>query len=162
MMIDAKNPPIEVAIAILFRGHDFLMQLRDDVPNIVYPGHWGLFGGHLEPGETPEIAVVREVIEEIGYKISDPVKFGVYADDYPQGELRSKRVVRHVFAASIDVNLSDLTLMEGWDMNFLNQTDIERGRHFSPRSNSFQPLVSMAQRILLDFIESKQNRNSTE
>lgn len=152
-MTESKNSQVEVAIAILFRGSDFLMQLRDDVPNIVYPGHWGFFGGHLEPGETPEIAVVREVIEEIGYKISDPIKFGVYADE---------RVVRHVFAAAIDVNLSDLTLMEGWDMDFLSPTDIDRGTHFSARSNSFQPLVSMAQRILLDFIESKQNRDSTE
>jgi len=23
---------------------------------IVYPGHWGLFGGHLEANETPEQA----------------------------------------------------------------------------------------------------------
>ncbi len=152
-MTDAKNSQVEVAIAILFRGQDFLMQLRDDIPNIVYPGHWGLFGGHLEPGETPEIAVVREVIEEIGYQISDPVKFGVYED---------KRAIRHVFVAPINVNLRDLTLMEGWDMDFLTQSDIERGQHFSARSHSFQPLVSTAQRILLDFIESKQNRDSTE
>jgi hypothetical protein len=30
------------------------MQLRDENPSIVAPGCWGLFGGHLDPGETPE------------------------------------------------------------------------------------------------------------
>jgi len=46
--------PIQVAIAILHRQGQFLLQLRDNIPGIVYPGHWGLFGGHLELGETPQ------------------------------------------------------------------------------------------------------------
>ena len=51
--------PIHVAIAILHRNGQFLLQLRDNIPGIIYPGHWGLFGGHLEPGETPAVAVER-------------------------------------------------------------------------------------------------------
>ncbi len=31
-----------------------------------YPGVWDVIGGHLEPGETPERALVREIQEEIG------------------------------------------------------------------------------------------------
>jgi 8-oxo-dGTP pyrophosphatase MutT (NUDIX family) len=31
----------------------------------VHPGHWGLFGGKLDPGEKPEEAAVREVQEEL-------------------------------------------------------------------------------------------------
>jgi hypothetical protein len=38
----------EVAIAIIARKGKFLIQLRDDIPTIVYPGYWALFGGHLE------------------------------------------------------------------------------------------------------------------
>ena len=57
----------EVAIAILHQNNTFLMQLRDDIPGIAYPGHWGFFGGHLDPGETPAAAVHRELLEEIGY-----------------------------------------------------------------------------------------------
>ena len=30
------------------------MQLRDDNPKIMFPGHWGLTGGAGQPGETPE------------------------------------------------------------------------------------------------------------
>ncbi len=30
------------------------------------PDAWDIFGGHVEPGESPEAAVVRELKEEIG------------------------------------------------------------------------------------------------
>lgn len=31
-----------------------------------YPGVWDLPGGHIEPGESPEAALVRELHEELG------------------------------------------------------------------------------------------------
>ena len=43
-----------VAMAIIYQNNKYLMQLRDDIPSIVYPGVWAFFGGHLEPGESPE------------------------------------------------------------------------------------------------------------
>jgi len=48
---------VEVALAMLQRDGRWLMQLRDEIPNIVAPGCWGLFGGHLDPDETPEQAL---------------------------------------------------------------------------------------------------------
>jgi len=57
---------VEVALAMLERDGRWLMQLRDEIPNIVAPGCWGLFGGHLDPAETPEQALRRELLEEIG------------------------------------------------------------------------------------------------
>ncbi len=75
-----SNSIVRVAIAILYQDDKFLMQLRDDIPNIVYPGHWGLFGGHLESGETPDSAVKRELLEEIGYTPPNLLEFGCYPD----------------------------------------------------------------------------------
>jgi 8-oxo-dGTP pyrophosphatase MutT (NUDIX family) len=71
---------IHVAIAILHQQNKFLLQLRDDIPGIIYPGHWGLFGGHIEPGETPDVAVKRELLEEIGYSPPILSKFDCYSD----------------------------------------------------------------------------------
>lgn len=135
----------EVAIAILHQNHQFLLQLRDNIPNIAYPGQWGLFGGHLEPGETPEIAVVRELEEEICHTIEQPVKFGVYEDD---------RAIRHVFAAALTVDISELKLMEGWDLGLFTRLQIQQGERFSDRANQIQPLGAIHQRILLDFINA--------
>lgn len=57
-----------VALFIPTRIHlgepTFFLQLRDRAAPI-YPNRIGLFGGHLEPGETPDQAVVREAAEEL-------------------------------------------------------------------------------------------------
>ena len=58
---------VEVALAMLQHEGRWLLQLRDENPRIVAPGCWGLFGGHLEPGETALIALRRELNEEIGW-----------------------------------------------------------------------------------------------
>ncbi len=136
----------EVAITILYQHQTFLLQLRDNIPNIAYPGHWGLFGGHLDPGETPEVAVVRELQEEICYVAPDLVKFGIYEDD---------RATRHVFAAPLTVDVSELKLMEGWDLGLFTIAEIQQGERFSDRANQIRPLGAIHQRILLDFINAK-------
>ena len=66
-----NKPPRLVTLGILEREGKCLMQLRDDLPHILYPGCWGLFGGHLEVGETSEIGFKREILEEIGFNVID-------------------------------------------------------------------------------------------
>lgn len=45
----------------------FLFQLRtDNAPT--FPSLWGFFGGAIEPGESPEVAVHREAREELTYR----------------------------------------------------------------------------------------------
>jgi 8-oxo-dGTP diphosphatase len=58
----------EFACAILVDASGrLLLQRRDDVPGIVYPGRVSLFGGHREAGETFLECVVREIHEETSY-----------------------------------------------------------------------------------------------
>ena len=59
---------VAVALAMLERQGRWLLQLRDDIEGIVHPGTWALFGGHLEAGESPEIALRRELLEEIHWQ----------------------------------------------------------------------------------------------
>ncbi len=134
---------VHVAIAIVYTIDKFLLQLRDDIPGIVYPGHWGLFGGHIEPGETPDVAVKRELLEEIGYVPPMLLEFGCYSDS---------RVVRHVYQGSLTVELNQLVLNEGWDMGLFTPEQILQGSCYSKRAGEVRPLVLPAQQILLDFI----------
>lgn len=50
--------------ALLIRGEEVLLGRR--AAHKTYPGHWDLVGGHVEPGESPEAALSRELREEIG------------------------------------------------------------------------------------------------
>lgn len=138
-----STQPIHVAIAILYSSDHFLLQLRDNIPSILYPGHWGLFGGHLESGETPAVAIKRELLEEIGY--APPVlSFGCYSDS---------KVVRHVYHAQLAVEVNQLVLNEGWDMGLLTPEQIQQGSAYSARAGQVMPLTPATQGILLDFID---------
>ncbi|MCW9682457.1 NUDIX hydrolase [Dolichospermum planctonicum UHCC 0167] len=136
---------INVAVAILYRENKFLMQLRDNIPNIMAPGCWALFGGHIEPGETPEIAVQREVMEEIGYELTAFSQFGIYSD---------QKAVRYVFQAPLLVPLDQLVLSEGWDLDLLTAEDIQQGEYFSQKAGEVRPLATLPQKIMLDFIKT--------
>jgi len=56
---------VEVALAMLHQEGRWLMQLRDETPNIVALDCWGLFGGHLDQGETPAPARLQVSCSEL-------------------------------------------------------------------------------------------------
>lgn len=55
-------------------GEEILLMQRSD------NGHWGLPGGHVEPGESVAEAALREVLEETGWRIELGRLVGVYSD----------------------------------------------------------------------------------
>jgi 8-oxo-dGTP diphosphatase len=57
--------------------HQTLMLHRIKKANDMHAGKWNGLGGKLEPGETPEQCVIREVYEESGLRLVDPVLRGV-------------------------------------------------------------------------------------
>ena len=139
-----QTPPM-VAMAILYRDHKFLMQLRDNIEGILYPDCWGLFGGHLEEGETPELGMKRELIEEINYTIEKPKLFNCYTD---------YRAERYIFHAPLKVRLNKLELNEGYDLDLVPIENIQRGFHYSDKPKMEKPLGEIHRQILLDFIRS--------
>jgi 8-oxo-dGTP pyrophosphatase MutT (NUDIX family) len=55
-----------LANAVIVVDGRYALQHRDDNPAIPWPGHWGLFGGAIEPDEAADVAIVREIEEELG------------------------------------------------------------------------------------------------
>lgn len=71
---------IPIAVAALVRDGLVLLVHRHPA-RPAYPDCWDLVGGHVEPGESPRRAVVRECLEELGVHVHDPAPFPITIDD---------------------------------------------------------------------------------
>jgi 8-oxo-dGTP diphosphatase len=103
-------PQIAVGLIVAEDGR-VLLQHRDDKPDILEPGVWALFGGHIDPGEDVAEAFLREMDEELGWR---PKHF----EHYRSVDLRlpQKHLISNLFAAHLDVPIDELSLNEGQDM----------------------------------------------
>jgi 8-oxo-dGTP diphosphatase len=139
------TPLVEVTLAILYREGQFLLQLRDDFPHIIYPGIWGFFGGHIEPGENADTGVRRELIEEIGYA---PPQLALFCEQ-SDGNVR-----RYFYHGELVVPVSELQLNEGQDMALCSVEEIRAGEKYSQKLDEVRSLGKPHQQALLSFLES--------
>jgi 8-oxo-dGTP diphosphatase len=63
------------AAFVLFRAPNGKVLLVRRAKGEDHAGEWGLPGGRIRDGETPEIAAVRECVEEIGWNPGHPGKW---------------------------------------------------------------------------------------
>ena len=114
----------QVATAILFDcNNQLLIYLRDNKPGISYPGYWDLFGGMVEPGETPEQALMREVKEELDVTLTD---YRLYKT--VESHTESRPNVKYVYVAHVPYAASNLTLYEG---QYLKGIDLNERHHYA-------------------------------
>jgi GNAT superfamily N-acetyltransferase/8-oxo-dGTP pyrophosphatase MutT (NUDIX family) len=115
-----------------------LLRLRDDRPDLPYPGQWDLVGGAVESGETIREAAMREVEEEIDRKVTALEYFGEYPD----------RVVNHVFLARLSVPIEELVLNEGQRLAYVDAAQA-----------ADMDVVVWVARLLRDFFASRVSRH---
>lgn len=64
---------MKLATLVYVRNHDATLMLhRVKKANDMHEGKWNGLGGKIEPGETPEVCAIREVMEESGLTIRNP------------------------------------------------------------------------------------------
>lgn len=80
--------------AVLVRDGAVLLARRA-LHRAAYPGLWSFPGGHVEPGETLEAALVREVGEEIGVA---PTSFGPIGAIADPNATEADPVTYHMYA----------------------------------------------------------------
>ena len=112
----------EVALVLLVdRSGAVLLQHRDGHTS-VSPNQWGLPGGRIEPGETPDEAARRELLEETGLTAGelDPLWSGPrpYEEGFPHS------VTVHVFRGTTDATQDDVVLGEGRAMVFVPRDEL--------------------------------------
>ncbi|MDO9405059.1 MAG: NUDIX domain-containing protein [Polaromonas sp.] len=83
----ADRQVVDVAVGVLIQPDGrFLLTSRP--PGKVYEGYWEFPGGKLEAGESVEVALRRELIEEIGVTIGAVHPWKVEMVDYPHALVR--------------------------------------------------------------------------
>jgi 8-oxo-dGTP diphosphatase len=130
----------QIAQVLLFDcDRKLLIYLRDDKPDIPFPNHWDFFGGHVEEGETPEGAMVREVKEELGIELTEWQFFSRY--ECTQGDVYPN--IKYIYRANIDKRPAEFVLSEGQK---LTSIAMEERLNF--------PFANILGRILEDFIQA--------
>lgn len=81
-----------LALALLVRDGRVLLVHRNGTRSH-YPDCWDLAGGHVENGEAPREAVVRECLEELGVRVHEPVPIPMTVAD-PDLEVHAFLVTR--------------------------------------------------------------------
>jgi len=76
-----STQPIEVAAALIFHQGKLLITQR--LAQAHLGGLWEFPGGKLEPGETWEACVIREIREELGVEIAVGALFESLTHAYP-------------------------------------------------------------------------------
>jgi 8-oxo-dGTP pyrophosphatase MutT (NUDIX family) len=86
---------ISAGVILVDREGQVLLQLRDDDPAIMFPGHWGITGGAGHSGESPEQTARREVEEETGLTLGSIEPFKAYYfpanGNAPNGRKRAQK-----------------------------------------------------------------------
>ncbi len=110
--------PRNVALILLYnKDKKFLLQHRaEDAERL--PGYWAFFGGGIEEGETPEQAVKRETVEELGYSLTTP-RLMMKQHFFRNGEKSEK----YVFVEEYNQD-KELILGEGQGMGWFNFSEL--------------------------------------
>jgi 8-oxo-dGTP diphosphatase len=119
---------------------EFLLALRDNKPGIPFPDHWDLIGGHVEEGETPEEALVREVKEELDIDLKEFSFYKKYecltGDAYEN--------IKYIYTGKINIPIEEVTLLEG-----------ERPQYFSRKEIPDLKFANIIKSVVMDYINSK-------
>jgi 8-oxo-dGTP diphosphatase len=103
---------------------EILLYLRDNKPGIPFPDYWDLIGGHVEEGETPEEALVREVKEELDIDLKEfdfYKKYECYSGDVYEN-------TKYIYTGKINLPIEKITLLEGVRPQFFSREEIPNVR----------------------------------
>ncbi len=126
----------QAAVILPYQDRKVLMQLRDDKPEIVYPGKWGFFSGTIESGENPIQSAKRELYEEIEYTADEMFALSVDCVAVPY------ETILYAFFCPLMIQISEINLQEGYDFGLFTFEEIHSKRLFSTRANSHCPVIN--------------------
>ncbi|HEX5631951.1 MAG TPA: NUDIX domain-containing protein [Gemmatimonadales bacterium] len=94
--------PVDVAVGVLI-DPDGRFLLTSRPVGKVYAGYWEFPGGKLEPGESVEAALRRELHEELGITIGAAHPWKVELMDYPHARVRLHFCKVHAWTGAFEM-----------------------------------------------------------
>jgi 8-oxo-dGTP pyrophosphatase MutT (NUDIX family) len=120
-----------VAAIITTRDGRYLLQLRDDIPRIFYPGHWGCFGGAVGPDEDMVEALERELEEELELRPTVGDEF--IKLDFDLAKLGQKQCYRTYYEITVtEEQVARCVLHEGAEMRLFLPNEMFNLPHITP------------------------------
>ena len=113
--MDTSRKTINVVAALIRDGKRVFTTARGQGN---YKGWWEFPGGKVEPGESPEDALVREIREELDSEISVDEYISTIEYDYPEFHLSMRCYWRNLISG-------DLVLKEAEDAKWLDVETID-------------------------------------
>ncbi len=128
------TPADAVCAIVVTPDRRFLLQHRDDIPQIWYPGAWALFGGAIEPGETELEALRRELKEEIDYDVAEATLFCRF--DFELSFMGARPIFRSFYEVPIALEaIPGLRLQEGRGMQLWTAEEVLQLPHITGYDN---------------------------
>ena len=119
---------------------EFLLALRDNKPTIPFPNCWDLIGGHVDDGETPEQALIREYKEELGLTLKEYKFFREYV--CLEGDAYEN--IKYIFCGKINIPIEEITLYEGQYAKYFKRSEIKNLK-----------FANIIKTIVIDYITEK-------
>jgi 8-oxo-dGTP pyrophosphatase MutT (NUDIX family) len=141
---------LSAGVILVDREGRVLLQLRDDDPKIMFPGHWGITGGAGNPGETPEEIARREVEEETGLRLERIEPFRAYYFPAPQPAGRGRKSTDYelyLYHAPCETPADEMICGEGRALRF-----------FAPHELPVLDIAYNHRDVLTDFFASPEYR----
>ena len=113
--------PLRVVAGIVWRGDRYLAVKRPEDKHMA--GYWEFPGGKIEAGETPEQALTRELLEELGIRVARSGPWRESVHRYPDLQV-------HVFFHMVDAFQGEPVPREGQSLSWV--TPAENALPFLP------------------------------
>lgn len=129
-----------VTAFIPWQGKALLAQRASD--DDFLPGYWEQVGGKVDPGETQEDGLIREVREEAGVEVKPIRSYNQFEYTHRDGRLMCE------YAYVCELGGEPIIVLSSEHQDYV-WVDLEELKHISPMTNEMRDIIQKG------FIESK-------